>query len=191
MKKRWLLVLIPLLLVCNLMIRVPLSVWSRIGNERTIAKLPEQIQSSFEGHGDVYLETAKALTNMLEHQGLRSTFVCRDKTVKQALPTALSSTEARQMREQAQQTVSDLLEITGIPFDRIFIPHRSVYYYPEDAVIFRCVVMENGEEYCWIDLIYSPLWQQHKTEKRIHTVLGKDLSTQIAENWCMVILYRE
>lgn len=191
MKKRWLFVLIPLLLVINLVIRVPFSEWTRFASDRKAAKLPPQIQASFEKHGEAYRETALALTNMMDQYGIRSIFTCGNQTVKRVLPASLIPAEATQVREEARSKVSNLLETTGIPYDRIFIPESSVFYYPEAAVVFRCAVMEGSEEYCWIDLIYSPQWQQHKAEKKIHTVLGEDLSIQIDENWCMVILYRE
>ena len=188
MKKRWLFVLIPLLLAVNILAAFPFSLWSRVIGNRKAEWLPKQMQASFESHADEYLEAALAMSELQEEHGLRASFACEKDRVQQSPPGALGS-DAAKSREKARLAVSDLLKATNLSFDRIFISHPSVFYYPEDAVVFRCVVMDGQEEYCWVDLIYSPQWQQHKAEKRIHTVLGKDMAVPVAENWCIVTLY--
>ena len=94
------------------------------------------------------------------------------------------------LSETLKEKVGVFRHSADMEFDSIYVGGQTAKLYPPMSCVFRKTVYQNnGDVYCWIDLIYSPSWETEFESETLQTMEESGMIIRVDTSWCAVILY--
>lgn len=153
--------------------------------ERRIESAQLQIKQEFQHNKDIYAETASNILICAEQGDAQITYILQQGT----LHTDYLGDEQKDVEAEAKRILRKFGEKTGFDWNSVDAYPKTHYTYPEKSCVFRYTIWNGKDVYCWVDLIYSPNWEEYIVKDHMVSRLQEGLAAKVDNNWYIVVLY--